>query len=57
MMQATARVRRDGTQSSIPAEDVVVGDVVLLPAGDGVPADGRIIDATSLQASAGSQQR
>ena len=57
MMQATARVRRDGTQSSIPAEDVVVGDVVLLPAGDEVPADGRIIDATSLQASAGSQQR
>ncbi len=49
MMQESARVRRDGTESSIPAQDVVVGDVVLLTAGDEVPADGRIIDAASLQ--------
>ena len=49
MMQENARVRRDGTESSIPAQDVVVGDVVLLAAGDDVPADGRIIEATSLQ--------
>ena len=33
----------------IPAEEVVVGDVVLLAAGDEVPADGRIIAATALQ--------
>ena len=49
MMKATARVRRDGSESEIPAEDVVPGDVVLLAAGNEVPADGRIIEASSLQ--------
>jgi P-type Ca2+ transporter type 2C len=49
MMKATARVRRDGTESQIPAEQVVVGDVVLVAAGDEVPADGRIIAASALQ--------
>ena len=49
MMKATARVRRDGTESSIPSEEIVVGDVVLLAAGDNVAADGRLIEATSLQ--------
>ena len=49
MMKATARVRRDGTEAEIPAEHVVVGDVVLIAAGDEVPADGRIIEASALQ--------
>ena len=49
MVRASARVRRDGTEAEISAEEVVVGDVVLLAAGDDVPADGRIIAATSLQ--------
>ena len=49
MVKATARVRRDGSEADIAAEDVVVGDVVLLAAGDDVPADGRIIQASSLQ--------
>ena len=49
MVKASARVRRDGTEAEIPAEEVVVGDVVLLAAGDDVPADGRIIEASSLQ--------
>src|SRR5215470_13893422 len=49
MMKATARVRRDGSESQIPAEEVVVGDVVLIAAGDEVPADGRIIAASALQ--------
>jgi len=49
MVKATARVRRDGTEAEIPAEEVVVGDVVLLAAGDDVPADGRIIEASALQ--------
>jgi P-type Ca2+ transporter type 2C len=49
MVKATARVRRDGSEAQIAAEDVVVGDVVLLAAGDKVPADGRIIAASSLQ--------
>ena len=49
MMKATARVRRDGSEAEIPAEQVVVGDVVLIAAGDQVPADGRIIAASALQ--------
>ncbi|MEU5877807.1 HAD-IC family P-type ATPase [Spirillospora sp. NPDC047279] len=49
MMKATARVRRDGVEAHIPAEEVVVGDVVLLAAGDQVPADGRIVEASALQ--------
>ncbi|HUA45206.1 MAG TPA: cation-transporting P-type ATPase [Solirubrobacteraceae bacterium] len=49
MVKASARVRRDGTEAQIPAEEVVLGDVVLLAAGDDVPADGRIIQASSLQ--------
>ena len=49
MMKATARVRRDGAESEIPAEDLVAGDVILLAAGDQVPADGRIISASALQ--------
>jgi P-type Ca2+ transporter type 2C len=49
MMKATARVRRDGTESVVPAEELVVGDLVLLAAGDSVPADGRIVAATALQ--------
>ncbi|HET7015076.1 MAG TPA: HAD-IC family P-type ATPase [Streptosporangiaceae bacterium] len=49
MMKATARVRRDGSEQELPAEDLAMGDVVLLAAGDEVPADGRIIEAHALQ--------
>ncbi|MFF6998291.1 cation-translocating P-type ATPase [Streptomyces sp. NPDC008313] len=49
MMEATARVRRDGTEAEIPAEQLVVGDIVLISAGDQVPADGRIVEASALQ--------
>ncbi|MET9617346.1 cation-translocating P-type ATPase [Kitasatospora indigofera] len=49
MMKNTARVRRDGTESEIPAEELVPGDVVLVTAGDQVPADGRIVRASALQ--------
>jgi Ca2+-transporting ATPase len=49
MVKAGARVRRDGSEAEIPAEEVVVGDVVLLAAGDEVPADGRILEASSLE--------
>jgi Ca2+-transporting ATPase len=48
MMEATARVRRDGTEAAIPSEEVVVGDVVVISAGDEVPADGRIVSASAL---------
>ncbi|HXW33917.1 MAG TPA: HAD-IC family P-type ATPase [Acidimicrobiales bacterium] len=49
MMEATARVRRDGAEAIIPAEELVVGDVVLIAAGDEVPADCRIVNASALQ--------
>ncbi len=49
MMKSTARVRRDGAEARIPAEEVVAGDVVLIAAGDQIPADGRIIAASALQ--------
>ncbi|MFF4435194.1 cation-translocating P-type ATPase [Streptomyces sp. NPDC001513] len=49
MMKATARVRRDGTEAEMPAEQLVDGDVVLISAGDQVPADGRLIEASALQ--------
>ena len=48
LTKRTARVRRDGVEASIPAEQVVIGDLVLLTAGDDVAADGRIIPASSL---------
>ena len=44
----TARVRRGGVESAIPVEEVVIGDIVLITAGDNVAADGRIIAASSL---------
>ena len=49
MMKATARVRRDGTEAEIPAEQLVVGDVVLISAGDEVAADGRILTSSALE--------
>ncbi|MGZ9935261.1 cation-translocating P-type ATPase [Streptomyces sp. NC-S4] len=49
MMKATARVRRDGREAEIPAEQLVDGDVVLISAGDQVPADGRLVEASALQ--------
>ena len=44
-----AKVLRDGRQISIPAESVVPGDLLLLSAGDKIPADARLIEAVSLQ--------
>ncbi|WP_367325727.1 cation-translocating P-type ATPase [Streptomyces sp. HUAS ZL42] len=50
MLVATARVRRDGQVRVIPAGTLVPGDVVLLEAGDRVPADGRLVVAESVEA-------
>lgn len=47
-----ARVRRAGVEYTIDAEDLLVGDVVLLGPGDIVPADCRIIEAVSLEVDA-----
>jgi Mg2+-importing ATPase len=43
-----ASVMRDGKQQEIPIHDVVVGDVVVLGAGDIVPADARLLEANHL---------
>jgi P-type Ca2+ transporter type 2C len=48
LTKQTARVRRSGVESAIPVEEVVIGDIVLITAGDNVAADGRIIAANSL---------
>ena len=49
MMIVTARVRRDGQQTEIPARQLVPGDIVELAAGDVVPADGRLLAAALLE--------
>ena len=49
MGAATARVRRDGAAVTVPASDVVSGDVLVLGAGDRVAADARLLDASNLE--------
>ena len=49
MLAASARVRRDGRVSELDAALLVPGDVVLLEAGDRVPADGRLLVAHALE--------
>ncbi len=49
MSAATSKVLRDGKITTVHSEDLVVGDVVLLEAGDAVPADGRLIENASLK--------
>jgi len=47
MLSDTARVRRDGHVANVAADGLVPGDVVLLDAGDRIPADGRLVLASS----------
>ncbi|HJC55788.1 MAG TPA: calcium-translocating P-type ATPase, PMCA-type [Candidatus Eisenbergiella intestinipullorum] len=49
MSAATSRVLRDGQIQTIPSEDLVKGDIILLEAGDAVPADARILESASLK--------
>ena len=49
MSAASSKVMRNGTIHTVHSEDLVPGDVVLLEAGDAVPADGRIIESASLK--------
>ena len=50
MTAATSHVLRDGAVATIHSEDIVVGDVVVLEAGDAVPADCRLLESYSLKA-------
>lgn len=43
----TARVLKDGEETDIPVEDVVVGDIVVVRPGEKVPVDGIIVEGTS----------
>ena len=47
---ATSKVIRDGHQITVRSEDLVVGDIIVLEAGDAVPADARIIECASVKA-------
>ncbi len=49
MSASTSKVLRDGKVQIIHSEDLVVGDVILLEAGDAVPADARILENASLK--------
>ena len=46
---ATSKVLRDGRVVQVHSEDLVVGDVIVLEAGDAVPADARVIECASLK--------
>ncbi len=49
MAAPTANVIRGGEQIKIPANELVIGDIILLAAGDRVPADARIIEQANLR--------
>lgn len=49
MTAATSKVLRDGKMVTVKSEELVVGDVIILEAGDAVPADARIIESNSLK--------
>lgn len=49
MSSPNARVIRNGAQAEIPASEVVVGDILLIEAGNVAAADGRLLEAASLQ--------
>ncbi|RLL42736.1 cation-translocating P-type ATPase [Oceanobacillus piezotolerans] len=53
MSAPEAKVIRNGDKQTIPARELVPGDIVLLEAGDYVPADGRILESGSLKVNEG----
>ena len=50
MVRTRARVVRDGARGRVPSEELVPGDLVLLEAGDKVPADLRLVRVAELRA-------
>ena len=53
MSAPSAKVLRNGEKTSLPARELVVGDIVSLEAGDFIPADGRLIDVQNLRVEEG----
>jgi potassium/sodium efflux P-type ATPase len=49
MLPSYARVIRDGEEQKILAEDLVIGDIILLEEGDKISADARLIETSDLQ--------
>jgi P-type Ca2+ transporter type 2C len=49
MLAPMITVLRDGAEQEVPSRDLVPGDVLVLEAGDRIPADGRIVELHSLQ--------
>jgi len=49
MSAAQARVIRDGQRRSVPATELVPGDIALIEEGDTIPADARLIESAALQ--------
>ena len=49
MHAPTATVIRDGKPIDIPTQEVVLGDLIMLRAGDQIPADGTVVDGTGLE--------
>ena len=49
MSAATTKVLRDGKVETVKSEDLVVGDVILLDAGDAIPADCRLFECASMK--------
>ncbi|MGV2393346.1 UNVERIFIED_CONTAM: hypothetical protein O8I53_10535 [Campylobacter lari] len=48
MIQTTTKVERNGIRYEIPLDEVVAGDIIILAAGDIIPADVRILSAKDL---------
>jgi len=49
MSAADATVIRNGERRSIPAAEIVPGDIILIEEGDTIPADGRVLESAALQ--------
>lgn len=48
IVQVTSNIKRDGSFKEIPTEEIVLGDIVRVRAGDMIPADLRLLEATDL---------
>lgn len=53
MAAPSATVVRNGNTQSVPSKEIVAGDIIILEAGNNIPADGRLLEAESLQVEEG----